>query len=527
MAASRLRNSLAIALLFALALLPALPATVAAQDGLSQAQALMDDARARSEDLEPLVDDESFALVQDAVEISTELLAADVADFYATYTLIVPRDGNDEPYDHGIEFRSQDDGVYQLVILSSTDESTVPIWGVLTTDDLIAEGEFPRRAYNTEPGDLNVVELAVIGEVAAFAVNGDVVDLIDLDGGPASGAVFLSTGVTDWGTIDGSIVEFEGVSFWSLDDGAGPPDDGGASDGFVSESFDMSLSWDDSWQLLEETVDAGEEYVYLSNGTSDIEVFAFESDETQAACIDSELDYLANESDYYSDVSLATNLDGEEMRGVSPDGDYDWAVIWATFVFPDGTSDLVTVFIRCQQIGPEPGVLVIRHITVDADYNGEIPARQAFLEGLEVGPASDGGGGAVNPDDEVATGDGEERPSTRDEEPTATTDTDALEIVLQPAGEEVTGVALFTPDGARTVVEVAADAPEGTLVSIQLGSCADLAGEEAFAAGELDESGESRARVRIATDELVGMYAITLVDADTLDFANPLACGDI
>jgi len=196
------RRLLAVALLLVLALLPALPRHVAlAQDGLSEAQALMDDARSHSGDLDPLVDDESFTFEQDATDVSLEVLAADAADFYVTYTLIVPRDGVDEPYDHGVEFRSNGEEFFQFIILSSSEDATRPVWGVLTATDLIAEGELPRRVYNTEPGEVNVVELAVVGEKAAFAVNGDVVGLVELVGGLATGAVALNTGITNMGTV--------------------------------------------------------------------------------------------------------------------------------------------------------------------------------------------------------------------------------------------------------------------------------------------------------------------------------------
>jgi hypothetical protein len=522
----RARSVLAVALLLALAVFPPLARPALAQDGLSQAQALMDDARARSGEIDALVADQAFALEQEATAVSYESLATDIADFYATYTIVVPRDGVDEPYDHGIAFRDDGASGYQFIILSSAEDSTLPVWGVLTADELIAEGEFPRRVYNTDPGELNVVELAVVGESAAFAVNGEVIDLIELYGAPDVGDVAVSTGITNSGTVPGDLVEFEGVSLWSFDDGA-PPADGPAADGalFQGDNFDWAITYDDAWELVDADTSGGEDWAWFSNGISDVDIFAFEESESPAECIQREIAYLDSESDYYSDLSIATNLAGDELIGASPDGAYEFAVAWATWTDDSGDTAPVTVFLRCQSIVPGESILFVRQ-TVGSDvYNDELPARIALLAGLTVGAPTDG----AAPDDETATTGADtddERPSTRDETPTPVAD-DAVVVTLDPLEGNADGEATLTPSGTRTVVDVVADAPAGTLVSIQEGSCDDLAGEEAYAAGELDENGESSARVRVDLDDLLGMYVVTLVDADTLDFANPLACGEI
>ena len=70
-------------------------------------------------------------------------------------------------------------------------------------------------------------------------------------------------------------------------------------------------------------------------------------------------------------------------------------------------------------------------------------------------------------------------------------------------------------------------ADEGALVVIQEGTCDDLAGAPAFLVGLIDDLGEASGRVRITPEELEGAYALTIVDADSEDYDNPLGCGDI
>jgi len=77
------------------------------------------------------------------------------------------------------------------------------------------------------------------------------------------------------------------------------------------------------------------------------------------------------------------------------------------------------------------------------------------------------------------------------------------------------------------ITVVIEDGEAGLLVVLQEGTCRRPAGEPAFELGELDEQGEVSARIRATPDSLIRNYAITVIDPDTEDYEEPLACGNI
>jgi hypothetical protein len=91
-----------------------------------------------------------------------------VADFVARVEFVNPSDAADQPWDFGIAFREQENGDhYRLTVTSDgTWEFQIGLQAEL------AGGTVPSLSF--EEGGRNLLEIAVVGDSAAFSVNGNV-----------------------------------------------------------------------------------------------------------------------------------------------------------------------------------------------------------------------------------------------------------------------------------------------------------------------------------------------------------------
>jgi len=266
-------------------------------------------------------------------------------------------------------------------------------------------------------------------------------------------------------------------------------------------------------------------------------MFAGETRDDMEECVARDIEYFQN-SDRYDFVSIAEDRNNDPLEGETSSGDGYYTVVWLEDKGPaddefDEPADL-TVYIECRPIVDGESMLLIEHYAFDKAYNDEISARNDLLDGIDMS----GAGSAVDneepdgADTPTPDADEEETPEA-DQEETPESDNGGADgeivVTIEPGSDDVEGEAVLTPSGSsRTRVDVTTDgAPEGALVVLQEGSCDDLAGESAFDVGEIDENGEATGRVRITPDDLDGNYALTIVDADTEDYEEPLACGDI
>jgi len=165
-------------------------------------------------------------------------------------------------------------------------------------------------------------------------------------------------------------------------------DSGEAStDGGVYESpnYGFTLTWDqDEWEVLIEDEDPEDDYdsIFLYNGTSlvgvtgDPDYDTDDEDELQD-CVD---DY-ARSLERNDAVSDLEPLDDEGASG--NEAGIAWAAYSYTYAYEDGTVGDQIRYYGCQVIG-DGLVLVVLHDAAAGDYEDEISAREALLEGLEV-----------------------------------------------------------------------------------------------------------------------------------------------
>jgi hypothetical protein len=560
----RLRWSGAIVAAF-LAFTPLLGmGTVASAQSGNDAESFLTDAQGLTDELTPIVDQDSFSITQSTDTIAAQKLNTDpIENFYLEFTVEAPRDGATDPFDFGLFFRDLGDDYYGLAISSSAGGNG-PAWGLVLgqkdADPTSADsGDLSAKDFPTDEGSTYDVVVAAIGDDAAFSVNGTAVAMLDISDQPDAGDIALASGFFSSSSVAGEDIPFSNVTLYDLnaatgstgsteasptaesgngngntegqtegrptataeggdetpDTGDETPDTGDetpdtGSVGYESPDYGYTLSFDDSWSIADQSEKDGNDYVNLTNGTSTVLIFGQAYTGTAKACVDSDIKFFQDTANGYTFDGTATDTDGNELTGELSTGGY-YAVLWVT----DKNGDAQTVYVECRPIVEGESMMLIEQYVADADYNDQIDARKTLLAGLAIA-----GGGGAGPDET----------STPEEDVTPTTNADELDVTLDAVDRSgVSGDAVLTPSGTtRTRVVATVDgAPEGALVVLQEGSCDSLSGNADFDAGEIDENGESSARVLATLDDLSGNYALTIIDPDTEDYETPLACGDI
>ncbi|CAN5375042.1 hypothetical protein BH09CHL1_BH09CHL1_25260 [soil metagenome] len=585
--ASRMRFRLAGAAVAALLMVsPILSSQAFAAQGSSDidpdaAQALLSEAQDLIEGVDPLVDDDRFVATQDAELIAGKFITGTsdtVGDFYLEFSVEAPEDVEDAPFDFGISFRyseESDDEVvdYELIFASDDGTGDGPYWIFANSFDPELDDELNDDVFPVEAGATYDIALAVIGDEAAFSINGEPIAILDVSEISDPGRVYLGSGFDIDTTVDNRDVAFSSINLYGLDDvdstgeateeatedateetdggetesrgeeetptEEATEETGGDADVYASPNYDYSLDLRGGWELTDIDNNPGEgmdldgagidltngDYVILNNGVSSISIYGGESTLTAEECVNQDVAYFTESSSRYEFFSIAKAGDDEDLAGDTGDGGY-YTVIWVTDI---GTEDQpndpgkdTTIYIECRPIVDGKSIMLIEHYALDADYNDEIAAREELLSGLDMT-------GGLPTDD--PTEEADETPTEEaDETPTEEASGGDLTVTMDSVGtSDVEGEAVVSSSGtSRSTIEVVATgAPEGALVIVQEGSCDDLSGVADFDAGSIDENGESSDRIRITPDELDGNYALTIVDAETEDYAEPLACGDI
>jgi hypothetical protein len=567
----RLCGSL-FALILALGPIGAFGGVVAsAQGSADDAEDLLATATELIEDLEPLDAPRTLTLEQSESDtITVNFLNPEdepLTDFYLSYRAEAPRDGDDEPFDITVYFRDQGNGEpYVNLVLVSSSGDRGQVYAVFNEEGLVVSDAIDEDIFPIEEGSRYNVELAVIGDEAAFAINGEPVALFDISDNPGAGRVAMASGIFGNTQIEGESVEISRIQLYDLggsddaddvdedeqdtdedetvvDEGEGDTDEDDASSGDTetaeSEIYGFTVDFDPNVWELRDITQTGQNYSTIGmdnveifdfvDGRTQVLFFAGESSDTPRECVDRDIEYFDETSSRYDFVGVAEDDEGDAIRGRTASGDGYYAVIYLDDNGPADNEfedpEPITVYIECRPIVEGESMILIEHYARDAVYNDAIEARIDLLAGIEVS-----GGSSTNDDDEDVVEDDEEEVIDEDEEDPVDDEDESVDgpIVVEITGD-VEGEATIEPAGSTRsrVIVVVEGADEGALVVIQEGSCRRLAGEPAFEVDEIDDQGEASGRIRITPAELVGDYAITIIDPDTEDYEEPLGCGDI
>lgn len=520
-----------------------------AQSSAADAEELLSTASALIEDLETLDAPSTLSLEQSETDTVTVnfLTEPDLAltDFYLSYRAEAPRDGDSDPFDFAVYFRDLGNGEPYLnfvLISSSGDEG--PVFAVFNESGVVVSEPIDPDLFPIEAGSRYNVELAVIGDEAAFAIDGEPVALFDISDNPQAGRISMASGIFGNTSIEGDTVKVSRIKLYDLGGAEGADnqtaDDGetagdtnapaGDTETAASEIYDFTVNYDPAVWELRDITQTNQDYSTIGinnveifdfvNGRTQVVMFAGESEDTPRECVDRDVEFFDSISTRYDFVGVAEDDNGDPISGRTTNGDGFYTVV---FLDDNGPADNefdeprpMTVYIECRPIVEGESMILIEHYAPDAEYNDSIEARIALLAGIDVS------GGGSSSGDEVTPDAGQDQP-TDDQQATAD-GTITVEITGDVEGEATIEASGSTRSRVNVVVD---GADEGALVVIQEGSCRRLAGEPAFDVGEIDDQGEASGRIRITPEELVGEYAITIIDPDTEDYEEPLGCGDI
>ncbi|MER3439515.1 MAG: hypothetical protein C4346_19050, partial [Chloroflexota bacterium] len=138
-----------------------------------------------------------------------------VRDVYVRARFTNPRDRAETPWDYGLGFRDNGQGVFYMLVVTS--EGTYHLFLRREEYETIAEGMVPGMLL--AESERNELGLVVVGLVAYFEVNGEYVATLDLSDHLEPGQIWVGTGFFADHTLPGDRVAYDRFEVWSLDAG--------------------------------------------------------------------------------------------------------------------------------------------------------------------------------------------------------------------------------------------------------------------------------------------------------------------
>lgn len=476
-------------------------------------------------------------LTQQSDSIALASANLNVSDFIAHAEFTNPFAASQGGWDIGFFFRvGQSDPHFRLVITSTGNWYLTPSAG-----DPIQQGDVAN--LKTRANQRNTIDLVVIGDAGYFGVNGAFVDKLDLSSVTQSGDVAVGTSFFQDNFKEGAVTSYKNFVVWKVD----PSVIGGAATAtsepavtrtprtgktatpatpaggavYTSATYGYTVAYGEHWNISDQSSDGGTDYVRLTDGVSTVDFTGYETDFTPQQCLDDEFGYYRS-AEGYSDAALAQDREGTDLTG--PLGDGVFGVYTFTFTDQDGNATDYVAYVECRPLEAGVSLLKIVQFVVYEQYNDEIEARKALLAGVSIQ-------GTSGSEPTATSKEGVTPESTAPTEE-ATAAASPTELALAASVQEVdnsgvSAIASITFNGDQASVLIFAfGADDGTVASIQQGSCQDLPGKAAFKlqpiVGNLSDS-----TITASYDELLnGGYVITLSKKGG-SLARPLACGEL
>ncbi|MGH2533542.1 MAG: PQQ-binding-like beta-propeller repeat protein [Thermomicrobiales bacterium] len=310
---------------------------------------------------------------------------------------------------------------------------------------------------------------------------------------------------------------------------------------YTSPNLGYSLTWDDSWFLLDgPNTEQGFEEFTLANGASIVIFFAEEDGIGNAQVIVSSILLGINTDPDLTNVQPLTDENGDNIRG----GDASRAFGGITFTDEsDGQTSEGVAYVEARALVPGQSTLSLLHIVPQQVYQQEAPLVQDLLNGLTItGQAS------PDPDDDTPEADEEETPAPEEvetAEPTAAPEVAEAPQAFASANWRVTVVAAQQDEAIREVglearddnewIVVVADItnwsveadelaprdielrfPEGNPNQVALRSTVTVANELEIGPADVEQA------VAFQPDETQRWALVFLVDADQVEAALAL-----
>ncbi len=183
---------------------------VATPAGQVSAAVALSRLRAQALDGQRLAGPFAGSIVQNVGPLNGYFAGLTVRDFYVRVRFQNPFPAYEHPWDVGIAFRhTAPDEHYRLVIRSDG------VW-------LLANGANPATftgpvpGLRTGPGQINVIEMAVIGTTGYLAVNGSFITTLDLSARLDAGDIWVGSGFYSDNAVVGAETQFDQFQVWAL-----------------------------------------------------------------------------------------------------------------------------------------------------------------------------------------------------------------------------------------------------------------------------------------------------------------------
>jgi hypothetical protein len=189
---------------------------------------------------------------------------------------------------------------------------------------------------------------------------------------------------------------------------AAAPAAGGGGETFAAESYDWSVTYDDSvWEVTEESNEPGFDIIRLQSEFGNALVAGFEGFGGDAAeCVDSYEDLIA-------DNEGVSNIDTDDSLDTpSAPNDAEFTVYTYTVEFEDGSEGDVVEYIECRVLVEGEAVMRISFLTLLQIWDDALPVFEDLHEGIESEVVQGGD------DDDTGGGDEDDTGGEPDPEPT-------------------------------------------------------------------------------------------------------------
>ena len=150
------------------------------------------------------------------------------------------------------------------------------------------------------------------------------------------------------------------------------PESGLSGSTYTSPSFGFSLEIPSSWTVEDEQLDANDERLMLSNGVSDVTLWATDSYAGDLeGCIGYVIDGVT-----LQDREIDRTADGGPFRGSDANGAY------ANFVYTGDAGEQRAFFVACRYIVEDESVLILTQDVAYDDYTSQRQERRALQDAI-------------------------------------------------------------------------------------------------------------------------------------------------
>jgi hypothetical protein len=162
---------------------------------------------------------------------------------------------------------------------------------------------------------------------------------------------------------------------------------------YTSPSYGYELTWDDTWQVVEESSSGGYDLLHLTNGVSDVYIEGYVGDDGDpATCLDGSQALLAGDADPDA-VPIMTADDGTEMAG-QEDG-VAYAIFDLSGITEEGDVPYAA-YVECRALRPGVAVLAITAFAPLDEWDAQADAIVTLFGGLYLPEGTSGA--SVDPD---------------------------------------------------------------------------------------------------------------------------------